>query len=314
MWSNSPSANNDSVFHPDLSASNSFLSLYLLCLSSKPSSIVLLFFNATNAFLHLTFSTFIIHHGLQQWWQKQPSSSRAAMSHSDCFSYNLATMELISVIGCFITCCVNYWEDREVMSVVSYTTLCFIWFGEMLFHLLTCIERYLAVVHPITYLSLRNKRGIRIRNISIGCVWLFSAVGTSFFFVNFFIITSVCVLIFAVTMVSFCSLSVLRVLIRPGPGEQVGDKKRGNKSKKRAFYTILAILGVLLMRSAWSLGWAVLYVARGTADCVLMTVDLWLNLPGSMVLPLVFLLRSGKCAGCKKTIHEYWNWFYMKFT
>ncbi|KAJ4945170.1 hypothetical protein JOQ06_013706, partial [Pogonophryne albipinna] len=81
-------------------------------------------------------------------------------------------------------------------------------YGESLFHVLTCLERYLAVVRPIIYLRLRNVQGVRIRNISIG-------------------------------------LSVLCVLIRPGPG----NGERVDQSKQSAFYTVTAITAAL-----WLLG------------------------------------------------------------
>lgn len=42
---------------------------------------------------------------------------------------------------------------------------------QVMFHLLTCLECYLAV-HPITYRHLRESHGIKIRNIITVCVWV----------------------------------------------------------------------------------------------------------------------------------------------
>lgn len=61
--------------------------------------------------------------------------------------------------------------------------------------------------------------------------------------VNFFL------LILSIIISSFCSLSVIFVLIRPGPGKHGGNRERVVQSKKMA-YTIVAILGVLVLRFA----------------------------------------------------------------
>lgn len=128
-----------------------------------------------------------------------------------------------------------------------------------MFHVLTCVEHFLAVVHPITYLSLRKKRVIRIRNVIIGCIWLFSfgvtiimVLENSSLVVDFFLLTS------SMIIMSFCSLSVLCALISPGPGDQGRDQERVDQSKQRAFYTTVVILVVLLLRCACNLMWTVL--------------------------------------------------------
>ncbi len=111
------------------------------------------------------------------------------------------------------------------------------------------MDRHLAVVHPIIYLSLRQRGGVRIRNITTGCIWLLylgsfglNRIG------NFSTIPGFCLSVFSVLVVSFCSLSVLCALIRPGPGEADRERKRVDQSKMRAFYTIMAIMGALLFR------------------------------------------------------------------
>lgn len=70
---------------------------------------------------------------------------------------------------------------------------------------------------------------------------------------------------------------------------QAGGHERADMSKRRAFYTIMAILGALMLRLAWSLFWAVLYVTGGNSDFITMTIDVWFNLPSILVVPLLFV-------------------------
>ncbi|GLD73492.1 uncharacterized protein AKAME5_002481700, partial [Lates japonicus] len=172
------------------------------------------------------------------------------MSHSDIFTYHMVIIELISVFGSSISCCGIHANLPEMLELGVYL-LSVNMSGQMLFHILTCAERYLAVVHPITYLGLRKTKGIRIRNIIIGCVWILCFAATSSMTLRdevSMLILSFSVLGFMLSVISFCSISVLCTLIRPGPADRVEGRQRIDQSKLRAFYTIMAILGVLLIR------------------------------------------------------------------
>lgn len=85
----------------------------------------------------------------------------------------------------------------------------------------------MAVIHPVTYLRLKTETGVRVRNISIGCVWLLCSFTLGLLIsysqdlpsMPFFLFFA-----FGMFVTSFCTLSVLRALIRPGPGEVGGDR------------------------------------------------------------------------------------------
>ncbi|KAK2863416.1 hypothetical protein Q5P01_002949 [Channa striata] len=42
------------------------------------------------------------------------------------------------------------------MTIVGLNVFFIIFLGQIMFHVLTCVERYLAVVHPITYRGLKR--------------------------------------------------------------------------------------------------------------------------------------------------------------
>jgi len=281
------------------SSSDDFLIYH--CLVSKVSVFITTGTFVTRAIVLLPLFTFILYLGHQQWRQQR---SFKTASHSDLFTYHLAVMELIWVFGCFL-----FFDGIYANHSVIFTVgVCFSligYYGEMFFHVLTCLERYLAVVHPVTYMGLRNERGVRVRNISIGCVWLLSFVmmniDHSVAFISVATLTF-CLLAFIIIVVSFCSVSVLCVLIRPGPGEGGGGKERVDQSKRRAFLTITAILCVL-----W-LWFIVLIVATAldqsplvsdTVECIAMACLSWFYLPSSLVSPILYLYKAGKLSCCR---------------
>jgi len=107
-------------------------------------------------------------------------------------------------------------------------------------------------------------------------------------------------LVFLILVVSFCSLSVLWVLIRPGPGEDGRDRQHADQSKRRAFHTITVIMGVLWLRFAGVLAAVLISNTKHIPSlCAVGSSVAWLTMPGSLVLPLLFLHRAGKLPGCK---------------
>lgn len=170
----------------------------------------------------------------------------------------------------------------------------------MIFDTLTCVERYLAVNYPITYRNLKNEQGVRIRNVAIGCSWLLSFSFAGFLSINGErIMASVLlpVTVVSLIVVSFCSLCVLCVLIRPGPGEVGQVKQQVDQSKLRAFYTILIILAVMLLRLGATVLMSVLYTALKVGDrnkCGLTQPLFWTNVPATVMTFLHFLQREGK--------------------
>ena len=298
MSVNSSSSTNDSLLHPNLSSINSYPPPVKECFFSCPCNLIYFSYFTTFILLLLPVCVLVLYLGLQRWRQ-QRSTSASAMTHSDSFIYHLVAMELVAVLGAALCCCGIYRYNFQITKVGHYL-YSLTWSGETYFNILTCMERYLAVVHPIIYLGLRGERGVRIRNICIGCVWLLTTVGLvpmSLGIVSF--VVDFCLLILCLTVVIFCSLSVLCVLIRPGPGKQGEDRQRVDQSKQRVFYTVVAILVVVLWRCLWNLVWVSFQVLGRSSECAIMVSEMWFNLPSSLALLLLFLHRTGRLACCK---------------
>lgn len=240
----------------------------------------------------------VLYHGFQQWRQERSFQTSA---HSDIFAYHMVAIELIATWGFTVYLDGIHTGDSELFKWGFYSTSIALP-GEILIHCLTCVERYLAVVHPVTYLRLRQRGGARIRNVSIGCVWIVSfgfIVVTANYYPDVPHALHLCILVLSLILIWFCSLSVLLVLIRPGPGG--GNRDRADQSKQKAFHTIMVILGVLLL---WLLTVLITFFLQKnmllsyTDRCVLFACGLWFNIPSSLVLPLLFLQRAGKLVCC----------------
>lgn len=291
MLLNSTSSS-DTVLPPNLSLSDNSYLFEMNCFSLFPGMVTFTSFLIFHILLVVPLCILILYHSFQQWWKDPSNSSAASMSHSDSFTYHAVTMEMITFSGCVVSFCGICTHQVNILSV-GLTLLSFTGFGENSFHTLMCVERYLAVIHPITYMRLRNQRGVRLRNVSISCVWLGCIVlAVLLTDPDFFAIVNFCIVVSSLTVISFCSLSVLCALTHSGPGERVEGRVMLDRTKKKAFYTIASILGVLVLRFTCNLAWVVELMINKSSSCGLMSCDIWFNLPSSLVLPLLFLHRK----------------------
>ncbi|CAB1440222.1 unnamed protein product [Pleuronectes platessa] len=265
------------------------------CFLTTPSSTIFTVFTFTNILLLLPLSISVLVFGVQQ---RRRRRGAVATDPIDVFTFHMVAMELMGMCGS-VSCCCGALLQHVRMVGVGCNMFAIISCMKMFFHVLTCVERYLAVVHPITYLRLSKRGGVMIRNISIGCVWLISSGVMTLRFTltpNFIMILFFCNLSFSLIVASYCSLAVLRVLIGPGPGEG-GRKGSADKLKRRAFFTIMVIMAVLLMRFGGNLvclSLASSSVLGHSLGCAVQVSGIWFCLPSSYVLPLLFLQRARK--------------------
>lgn len=266
------------------------------CFNTAPGTSIYIAFTGTNILLLLPLSIFILSIGFQRW-QKQSRSE--AMNPTDVFTYHMVGMEMIG-ISASITCSCGAITNHPLLLWVGCNMFAIISCIKMFFHILICVERYVAVVHPISYLHLSKEGGVTIRNISIGFVWLVCAGIVALKIVitrDFIVILFFCNLVLSLVVSSFCSLNVLRVLIQVRPGDKVGKVEKVDRQKQKAFVTITAIMAVLLLRFGGNL--VCLAMASSSllsyrVGCVVRITGIWFCLPSSYVLPLLFLHRAEK--------------------
>lgn len=269
---------------------------YFSCLNSADGLVTIATFTAVSILIILPLCVLVVFTGLQRW------RSGAAMSLSDLLTYHAVAIELMNVFGITVTFVGLLGKVLDMPAVGIFLSAANL-VGQLLIQTLTSVERHVAVVHPVLYRSLRAERWVRIRNAAVGLVWLVGFVMAGVGFVMNSPLSaglSCCVVVFTIAAVSYCSFSVLCVLIRPGPGVR-GGARQMDPSKLRAFYTLVAILGVVLLRLlnyTFVISLHLLQLHQSVSCGVMFSIS-WFSLPGSLLLPLLFLQREGKLLRCR---------------
>ncbi|KAJ8372212.1 hypothetical protein AAFF_G00293310 [Aldrovandia affinis] len=156
-----------------------------------------------------------------------------------------------------------------------------------------CVERYLAVLHPLTFLRYRPLR------YRVGCsalVWMITFGGCSAFVFLQHSVLNFALVVFMILLLSvmtFCCLAILRALRSPGLGE--GEGQGPHLAKKRAFRIITVSL-VITMAT-----YLPMIVASSLQDhvsyrsfCIVYLTCYSFSVFCILVQPLHFLSRAGK--------------------
>nr|XP_055035489.1 somatostatin receptor type 2-like [Misgurnus anguillicaudatus] len=170
--------------------------------------------------------------------------------------------------------------------------------GRPLFGCLICVERYLAVVHPVTFLKYKP---LRYKMICSAPAWIV-ILGACFFcmislnssntmaYVLFFLIQFP---IF-ISVQLFCCLAVLKALKQSGPGERGKQKEEENQMKRRAFHIILIATLIMAIMFLPFIFTGVFYVLQLDSVSVIWSISLCLYVLSGFVNPLIYLQRNGK--------------------
>ncbi|XP_051734817.1 chemokine XC receptor 1-like [Ctenopharyngodon idella] len=170
--------------------------------------------------------------------------------------------------------------------------------GRPLFQCLMCFERYLAVVHPVTFLKYKP---LRYRVICCSVAWIIT-LGSCLFcyftlvslnmeaYVWFF--TTELLLFLSIQL--FCLVAVLRALKQSGPGERKREREKENHTKKRAFHLILiTTVNMIIQNVPFTItGFSIILTKQDLLD-VWFPAFLCYVLSG-FVQPVLYLQRTGK--------------------
>lgn len=235
----------------------------------------------------------------RQWRRRRSTSTWLTVSHFDVMTYHMTVLELVGLNGSLLYGYSTLIGDKILLwwgAVTLYISSS----GQTLFHLLTCVERYMAIVHPITYVALKQRGGIRLRNAFIGCVWLLCFGSAGLMTINwlYYVLANFLLSILTLIIVFACSLLVIRVLTHPSPGKVGGTKEPVDQAKQKAIGAIVLILLALAIRFLSSLVVQVMHFSLKLLFSIdnlsLMWSSMLLSLPSRLVLPLLFLQKTEK--------------------
>lgn len=270
--------------------------LLLGCLKYKAASQVLTIFSVANVLLLLPILILAFCDELQQL-QQQQRTTRSSIQ-SNLFTYLAMLFEFLGVFS-WLACLCGILTDNQPLKIVWLYVFTFTMPGQNFCHVLNCLERYLAVRHPIIYRRLKEAKMIRIRYVVVGLIWLlcFCEIGLLSIYDETPIIIILCFLLVNLSLSSFCSISVLCALHRPELKRKVGGRERTDKCKLMAFHTVIVVLGGLLLRyfGHMLILLMILPVHIGmTEQCITAITGFWFAFPISLILPLVFVFRTWK--------------------
>lgn len=118
-----------------------------------------------------------------------------------------------------------------------------------LFQTFICVERYVGVLHPVTFLKFKPMK-YRIVIAIIGWILIIcSCILPNTGVIYFSDLVMPQYFVFLITEV-FCCVMVLKALRRPGPGDEVKKRDKANQDKVKAF----RIIQIVLLSSVLSYG------------------------------------------------------------
>ncbi|XP_056301829.1 chemokine XC receptor 1-like [Danio aesculapii] len=166
--------------------------------------------------------------------------------------------------------------------------------GRPLFQCLICVECYLAVVHPVTFLKYKP---LRYRVICCAVAWIL-ILGACLFcmytivqynIVHIWFLSVQFILFFFIQL--FCLVAVLRALKQSGPGKR---EKEHNHMKRRAFRVILiTTVSMVITYAPYSIA-AFLTIVMGKLIAAHWVPGLICYVLCGFIQPVLYLHRNGK--------------------
>jgi len=242
--------------------------------------------NAINVLFGLPTHSFIL-------WLIATGAGRGIAS--ELFILNVSICEIVFCLRSLISALAN--EFSNLWEIVMFLTGIVI--TGRFFQCLICVERYLAVVHPVTFLKYKP---LRYKVACCVVTWIANLLSSVFClqFINpcfkhhfaYFYLLQFSVF-FSINL--FCCVAVLRALKQPGPGE----RGRERAMKGRAFYVILITTVTLLIVYVPGIFMSLRYLLSIPSLPGLDTLSLICYFIAGFVQPIHFIYSVGKLPLCK---------------
>ncbi|XP_067231461.1 uracil nucleotide/cysteinyl leukotriene receptor-like [Chanodichthys erythropterus] len=156
------------------------------------------------------------------------------------FNLNLSISEIVNCLHSLVSIVTIYFSSLSFLMMFLQGLILS---GRPVFQCLICVERYLAVVHPVTFLKYKP---LRYKVICCTAAWII-IFGSCFYCLFILISQNIHVhlwffstqFLLVLSIQLFFLVAVLRALKQSGPGERVRERGEENHMKRRAFHLIL---------------------------------------------------------------------------
>ncbi|XP_056301822.1 C-C chemokine receptor type 8-like [Danio aesculapii] len=217
---------------------------------------------------------------------------------SEFFNLNLSVCEIGICMNSFFFILSKWFSSCEALDRF-FMGLTFT--GRPLFQCLMCVERYLAVVHPVTFLKYKP---LRYRAICCAAAWMI-ALGSCALCLYTLTLNkthehawfSSVELTLIISIQLFCLVAVLKALKQSGPGERKREKEE-NLMKRRAFHLILiTTVNMIVLYFPFAVT-SVSIILTGKSTPTVWITGLSCFLLAGFVQPFLYLRRAGKLFIC----------------
>ncbi|XP_036425359.1 G-protein coupled receptor 4-like [Colossoma macropomum] len=169
-----------------------------------------------------------------------------------------------------------------------------------LFQCWVCVERYMAVIHPVTFLRFKPIR-YRVACAAVAWIWALAMGTTSMCTFPLLPYTAFGVLYLIIFLLdSFCCVMILKGLLRPGPGDREREDREMNAAKKKAFKVVCMNLLTFLIQTI------PIVFSFGLQDILLpdhfhlaVAIGMTINIAAGFVHPIFVLHKAGKLSFIK---------------
>ncbi|KAG9277400.1 G-protein coupled receptor 35-like [Astyanax mexicanus] len=219
---------------------------------------------------------------------------RCVIEPSDIFSLNQAVVETFFMFLapfhglCSLSLHLCLFKPLGFLLATSMASRCTL-------QCFVCLERYLAVVHPVTFLRYKPAR------YRVACsvlTWIFSfAIGFTGMFTYPTLPYNVFAFMLALVLLidMFCCASILKRLKHPGPRDMESDAGESNAAKKKAFQVVsINMLMFLIQKILTTIAFIIEQSLSEYAFGLPVMTGLAVNTVTGLFQPLYVLHRSGK--------------------
>ena len=216
---------------------------------------------------------------------------------NDVYMLNLTVMDFVFNLS-ILPCTINFFFLRnDPFFMIIQVLYCFSISGRPLFMACICVDCYTAVVHPISYMKMKQSKH---RMVAIALAWSLTLVYGMVFVLDIQLYTTaftVIPYILSLPTITFCDFSILCALRKPSPS----GRSDVHPQKQKALQTIInsftmAIVAYLPPLVVFSFS-PLFPLSAAEIWCNVQSPALIAPLIGSSIMPVLYLHNLGCLKG-----------------